>query len=266
MMGYYLIDEKIVYNIESGDIFELNKSEVKIKLSSPAAKCLQKLLAANHDIVSPDDLINDIWGKKGVIVGTNTLYQHIYILRKNLCSLGLDKNIIKTTPRSGFNIPREFTIELFNEDMESGKPTEPKNQYTETEKEPELLSENNELETKKPKAAKKSKYLYFFILVGIVIISSIYIYTANTPLAKVYPLLGQYKSCEIYGGSENLTLSYVNSRVIKREIACDSTGKRFLYYFDNKEVKRESIILCENSIDGNLKSNCKSFHWTGYED
>lgn len=72
MVGYYLIDKKIVYNIDHGEILNLNEPDVKVKLSNPAAKCLQKLIDADHQIVSPDELIDDIWGQKGVIVGTNT--------------------------------------------------------------------------------------------------------------------------------------------------------------------------------------------------
>ena len=64
MVGYYLIDKKIVYNIDHGEILNLNEPDVKVKLSNPAAKCLQKLIDADHQIVSPDELIDDIWGRK----------------------------------------------------------------------------------------------------------------------------------------------------------------------------------------------------------
>ncbi len=263
MVGYYLIDKKIVYNIDHGEVFNLNEPEVKVKLSNPAAKCLQKLIDAEHQIVSPDELIDDIWGQKGVIVGTNTLYQHIYILRKHLCSLGCDKNIIKTTPRSGFNIPQEFTIEPFQDEVEYVKQEDHQEQQQQVEEQPVLII--NELPKKKTGFIKK-RSIYFMAMVFILIIgSSIYIYNAKEPLEVDYTLIGKYQHCDIYGEDGKLTLSYIKSRIDTHNIQCNNVENQSLYYFVNTEIKRESIFLCDNRIDGNARSNCKSYHWTGYE-
>jgi DNA-binding winged helix-turn-helix (wHTH) protein len=259
MVGYYLINRQIVYNIDNGEIFHLNKPEVKIKLSTPAAKCLQKLLDADHQIVSPDDLINEIWGQKGVIVGTNTLYQHIYILRKHLCSLGLDKNIIKTTPRSGFNIPQEFTTEPFQDEIEYVK----QEQHQEMEEKPALVI--NALPKEIHSFLKRRNIYFSFLLIAIIIASSVYIYNYKKPLDVNYPLMGKYKNCDIYGTSEKFTLLYIKSRMDMYDIQCNKVKHQSLYYFGNPTVKRESIFLCDNRIDGDARSNCKSYHWTGYE-
>ncbi|WP_447872755.1 winged helix-turn-helix domain-containing protein [Serratia fonticola] len=263
MVGYYLIDKKIVYNIDDGEVFNLNEPEVKEKLSNPAAKCLQKLIDADHQIVSPDELINDIWGQKGIIVGTNTLYQHIYILRKHLCSLGLDKNIIKTTPRSGFNIPQEFTIELFQDEVEYVKEDNHQEQQQEAEEKLSLVI--NALPLKKNSLLKRRSTFYFVMIFTLIIGSSIYIYNAKKPLEVDYKLIGKYQHCDIYGENVKFTLLYIKSRVDNHKIECSNVKNQSLYYFGNPEIKRESIFLCDNRIDGNARSNCKSYHWTGYE-
>ncbi|CAI1753810.1 winged helix-turn-helix domain-containing protein [Serratia fonticola] len=263
MVGYYLIDKKIVYNNDHGEIFNLNEPEVKVKLSNPAAKCLQKLIDADHQIVSPDELIDDIWGQKGIIVGTNTLYQHIYILRKHLCSLGLDKNIIKTTPRSGFNIPQEFTIEPFQDKVEYVKQEDHQEQHQQAEEKPALTI--NELPKKKPGFLKKRSIYSLVVVLTLIIASSIYIYNTKKPLEADYTLIGKYQNCDIYGENGRFTLLYIKSRIENHNIECNNEGNQSLYYFGNPAIKRESIFLCDNRIDGDARSNCKSYHWTGYE-
>jgi DNA-binding winged helix-turn-helix (wHTH) protein len=259
MVGYYLINKQIVYNIDSGEIFNLNKPEVKIKLSNPAAKCLQKIIDADHQIVSPDELTNDIWGQKGIVVGTNTLYQHIYVLRKHLCSLGLDKNIIKTTPRSGFNIPREFTVEPFQYEVECVK----QEQHQEVEEKPALVINTLPKETH---SFLKRRYICCLLLfLGIIITVPAYIYSYKKPLKINYPSIGEYKNCDIYRTSEKFTLLYIKSRMDTHNIQCNKVKHQSLYYFGNPTVKRESIFLCDNRIDGDVRVNCKSYHWTGYE-
>jgi DNA-binding winged helix-turn-helix (wHTH) protein len=263
MVGYYLVDKKIVYHIDGGEIFNLNKPEVKVKLSNPAAKCLYKLIDADHQIVSPDELINDIWGQKGVVVSTNTLYQHIYILRKHLCSLGLDKNIIKTTPRSGFNIPQEFTIEPLQDDVEYVKQENHQEQRQASEEERVLAI--NTLPKKTTRSLRRRSIYYLTLAFIIIITSSAYLYNSKKPLENNFKLIGQYQYCDIYATSEKFTFLYIKSRMDTHEIQCNKVGHQSLYYFGNPTIKRESMFLCDNRIDGDAKSNCKSYHWTGYE-
>ncbi|WP_419235894.1 winged helix-turn-helix domain-containing protein [Serratia fonticola] len=263
MVGYYLIDKKIVYNNDHGEILNLNEPEVKVKLSNPAAKCLQKLIDADHQIVSPDELIDDIWGQKGVIVGTNTLYQHIYILRKHLCSLGLDKNIIKTTPRSGFNIPQEFTIEPFQDEVEYVKQEDHQKQQQQVEEQPALAI--NASPPQKNSLLKRSSTYYLVIASTLIIVSLLYVYNTKNPPIINYSLMGKYQHCNIYQKDGKFTLLYIKSKIDKHKMQCDKVGNQSLYYFGNSEIKRESIFICDNRIDGDARSNCKSYHWSGYE-
>ncbi|MGF6191507.1 winged helix-turn-helix domain-containing protein [Serratia sp. 2723] len=263
MVGYYLIDKKIIFNIVDGEIFNLNEPEVKVKLSNPAAKCLQKIIDADHEIVSPDEFIDDIWGQKGVIVGTNTLYQHIYILRKHLCSLGLDKNIIKTTPRSGFNIPQEFITEPFQYEVECVKQENPQEQPQEVEEKPALVI--NELPKKNHSFPRKRSLYYLVMIFTLITALSIYIYNTKKSLEVNYTLIGKYQYCNIYREDGQFTLSDIKSRIDIHNIQCNKEGNQSLYYFGNPTIKRESIFLCDNRIDSDARSNCKSYHWTGYE-
>ena len=77
--------------------------------------------------------------------------------------------------------------------------------------------------------------------------------------------MGKYQHCNIYQKDGKFTLLYIKSKIDKHKIQCDKVGNQSLYYFGNPEIKRESIFICDNRIDGDARSNCKSYHWSGYE-
>lgn len=48
-------------------------------------------------------------------------------------------------------------------------------------------------------------------------------------------------------------------------IEYNNVGNQSLHYVENPAIKRESTFLCDNRIDGDARSNCKLYHWTGCE-
>lgn len=265
MTNNYLINEHILYDSERGELYKLNAPEKRVKLSKPSATCLQSMIDAKHQIVSQDNLTSEIWGQKGVIVGPNTLYQHIYMLRKSLITLGLNKNFIKTTPRCGVHIPEEFTIIAI--DAESRQ--EPANQRQEHIADTQTINRFLAIEryaiTGFSRLPRKTYMLYLTLFIVMTAAFMQYIYSHWEPISGNYSLLGQYNNCSIYGNSSDFKLPYVTARMIKRGIFCKKNSKRFLYYSGNKKTKIESIFSCDKKISGRLKATCKSFYWSGYE-
>ncbi|WP_415837951.1 hypothetical protein, partial [Serratia silvae] len=78
-----------------------------------------------------------------------------------------------TTPRSGFNIPLEFTIEPFNEKFEYVKQQENQNQHQKTDKELTSPLEKNDLPKVSNRLIKRRIYRYSYIFTAIIIILSI---------------------------------------------------------------------------------------------
>lgn len=262
MSNNYLIDNKIIYNGHSREISKIDDPERKIKLSKAGAQCLQILIEAKHNVVSQDNLSEYIWGVNGIVVGSNTLYQHIYMLRKSLSVLGADKAMIRTTPRVGINIPETFTIDLLdtNPEYSAGDndifpaPNESKKALTVN-----FSAKNNNPEL------TFNKVIYCISLLLYVTAIFFYFNRVYNPFNGNYSYLSQYQNCVIYRYPDNLELADIKSRILNRGIKCDSPGKHFLYYAENKKSRIESTILCDKRIGENSDSNCKSFHWSGYE-
>lgn len=260
MFKNYLIDNKIIYDVHSREISKIDDPARKIKLSKIGAQCLQILIDAKHQTVSQDNLSADIWGVKGIIVGSNTLYQHIYILRKSLNDLGADKTMIRTIPRQGVNIPENFPINLIYKKPEhiNNDNHEQASEHGET-----LPAGINKIAIKSRNSFIFDKLICYFTLC--IITLTLYIRSDDNAFIGDYSYLGQYKNCEIYRYPDDLTSSDINQKIINRGMSCDSSKRQFIYYAENKKSKMESIISCENRLNDSLKNHCKSFHWSGYE-
>ncbi|MBC3249725.1 hypothetical protein BFS14_10795 [Serratia fonticola] len=205
MTNDYLINKTIVYNSVEGVIFKLNKPDLKIKLSKPGAECLRILIDAKHQIISQDALVKDIWGQKGMVVGPNTLYQHIYMLRKNFGALGIDREIIKTTPQLGFNISTNFTIERMENEFR--------------------CAENASIPTLVESSSGWHKLFYFipFIISLIILLVN----SDRQPLNNV-SLSYQNGNRPLFSSSDNLSWNYINSKAHNREPACQSPSKHIV--------------------------------------
>ncbi|HHQ6534949.1 TPA: winged helix-turn-helix domain-containing protein [Serratia fonticola] len=223
MTNDYLINKTIVYNSAEGVIFKLNKPDVKIKLSKPGAECLRILIDAQHQIISQDALVKDIWGQKGIVVGPNTLYQHIYMLRKNFGALGIDREIIKTTPQLGFNISTNFAIERIADEFQC---TENRaSTHEQVSNNLMRLSGNTNIPTQVESSSGWHKLFYFMPF-----IISLIILLVNSDRQPLNNDSFSYQdgSCTLNSSSDNLSWTYINSKAHSREPACQSPSKHIV--------------------------------------
>lgn len=211
MIDDYLINKTVVYNSVEGIIFQLSKPDAIIKLSKPGAKCLQILIDARHQIVSQDTLVKDIWGQKGIIVGPNTLYQHIYMLRKSFSALGVDKEIIKTTPQVGFNISENYTILRIENQFKCIE-----NQIISDKKKPTTLLKNKNPPTLIDSLFGNNRLFYFMGFIVILSISLVNSHNDRQPLNDE-SLINQDTNCILYSHPDNLSLAQVNSPTHDKE-------------------------------------------------
>lgn len=220
MTNDYLINKTIVYNSVEGVIFKLNKPDVKIKLSKPGAECLRILIDAKHQIISQDALVKDIWGQKGMVVGPNTLYQHIYMLRKNFGALGIDREIIKTTPQLGFNISTNFAIEQMSDEFQC---TENRSSfYKQVNNNLLRLSDNANTPTQIENSSGWHKLFYFlpFIISLIILLVNCVRQPLNNDSISY-----QDGNCSL---SDNVSWTYFNSKAHSRKVACQNPSKHIV--------------------------------------
>ncbi len=106
----YIIDDCLFFDPVKNTLTMSGSHTGKVVLSKPAARCLVLLIERQGEVISHDDFITEVWGKKGVVVTKNTYYQSISLLRKKLKELGFDDNIIVTLPRRGLMLVKEAGI------------------------------------------------------------------------------------------------------------------------------------------------------------
>ncbi|WP_330764119.1 MULTISPECIES: winged helix-turn-helix domain-containing protein [unclassified Serratia (in: enterobacteria)] len=108
----YIINGKILFDEKRCLIIHLPHKSRKgtIKLNLPVCRCLTLLIESQGEIVSQEKFINDVWRRNGIEVSTNTFYQNIFLLRKNLKIAGVMDDIIITIPKKGLKLSKLVII------------------------------------------------------------------------------------------------------------------------------------------------------------
>ena len=103
MNNVYLINEIVLFEPERRRLGPLaGYPHRAATLHGPVSECLLLLLQNNNEVVTQRVLFASVWEKQGTVVSTNALYQTISQLRKVLKSAGIEEDIIKTLPKTGF--------------------------------------------------------------------------------------------------------------------------------------------------------------------
>ena len=93
--------DSILMNISTGDVLHL----------PPLAVFILHMLIKNHgQVVERNAFFDSAWNDFGVELSGNTLNQYISLLRKNFTLLGMENDIILTSPRIGFSLAEVVKI------------------------------------------------------------------------------------------------------------------------------------------------------------
>ncbi|MGT8857610.1 winged helix-turn-helix domain-containing protein [Enterobacter sp. 186315] len=93
-----IINDRILYDSEKRS---LSVQDQQVVLSVPTARLLALFIANNYQQLNREAIIEEVWGKHGMIPSGHTLNKNISILRKAFSGLGVD-DVIITIPREGF--------------------------------------------------------------------------------------------------------------------------------------------------------------------
>lgn len=103
-------EDASLVNVLTGDCVELSQTSTRL---------LAELLNHHGDLLSRNEIFQSVFDKYGARASNSNLNQYISTLRRNLCDLGVEKEIIVTVPRIGFKISEEAII---NNDREYKTP------------------------------------------------------------------------------------------------------------------------------------------------
>ena len=115
------LNDEFIFIPDTKDVTLVDENGSRtVKLTAPAAKCLELLLENSRRIVPQSEFYTFVWGEEGKNVSANTLYQNISIIRRGLESLkpGTGK-WIETAARKGFYVQEGISVVKFLMDIRS---------------------------------------------------------------------------------------------------------------------------------------------------
>ena len=108
-MKTYIINGNCVYNEGKYELRTTSNSQV-IKMTAMRAKCLSFIIEnANMDIIERQKITAELWGSRSHFVNDANLTQILYLIRRDLKSLGVNDLFI-TIPRQGIQFNKEISV------------------------------------------------------------------------------------------------------------------------------------------------------------
>ncbi|MEQ4934644.1 transcriptional regulator [Klebsiella oxytoca] len=119
-MKTYLINDNCVYNEGKYELRTTSNSQV-IKMTAMRAKCLSFIIEnANMNIIERQKITSELWGSRSHFVNDANLTQILYLIRRDLKSLGINDLFI-TIPRQGIQVNKEIPIKAMESEKKGTK-------------------------------------------------------------------------------------------------------------------------------------------------
>lgn len=119
-MKTYLINDNCVYNEGKYELRTTSNSQV-IKMTAMRAKCLSFIIEnANMDIIERQKITSELWRSRSHFVNDANLTQILYLIRRDLKSLGINDLFI-TIPRQGIQVNKEIPIKAMESEKKGTK-------------------------------------------------------------------------------------------------------------------------------------------------
>lgn len=93
-----IINDQVLYDSEKRVLSAQGERTV---LSAPTARLLELFIANNYKQLNRELIIEEVWGRHGMIPSGHSLNKSVSMLRKAFSALGMD-DLIVTIPREGF--------------------------------------------------------------------------------------------------------------------------------------------------------------------
>lgn len=109
----YRIQESIFFRNDDGRVW--TDDDTSINLTATTGRLLAYLLQHKGNVVSKDELLENVWDAYGLSSSSNSLYKYISDLRAVFKNLGCTEEIIVTVPKLGFMISKTLHVELLED-------------------------------------------------------------------------------------------------------------------------------------------------------
>lgn len=235
----HLINEITLFSPEEGSLTPRHSWPAgRVTLHTPAADCLQLLIANNGQPVSQKMFFEQVWEKKGAVVSTNTLYQSIASVRKALRATGLEEDVIRTLPKQGFQC---------NASVRSGELSD----FISRPAELSLAEVSAQSVPLSQSAIKNQKGLAVSILLSAVIFAgAIYWQNAQQPAREMsWFSAGTLENCTLYSSWSGAEYSQSVFNELRQRYPIDCAKKTTAYLNVNRLQTGSTLLLCNQAIE-----------------
>lgn len=245
-----LLEQKVVYDPSTHSLYKINDINNQVALAIPASRCFFSLLEHQGKVVSHADLLQFVWGSRGMMVSPNTLYQNMSILRKTLGSLEISDEIIKTVPKRGFIIPSGFPVQFdFQPDNDTHCRSVNMSEYDDSAADEAPV--NDELK------ASSNSHRYFFASIFLCVFFLAYLITnllseRGIPqyIAPEYSKLTNIQDCYVYRNNSEKNDRFFKRFLSEQKVQC---GKEKWWYLTNYPPSPQvSFLRCSNNLSGKV--------------
>lgn len=95
----WIINDQVIYYSDTRALSITDGSKIILPIAT--ARLLELFFAHRRRQLSRETIIEEVWGKQGLVPSGHSLSKNVSLLRKALSELGLN-NVIETIPREGF--------------------------------------------------------------------------------------------------------------------------------------------------------------------
>ncbi|MTD41146.1 helix-turn-helix domain-containing protein [Erwinia sp. CPCC 100877] len=257
----YLIDLKMLYEVDTGIIMIHGEEESSLRLSNQGSRLLYELIINNGRILERDYLIKKVWEDHGFSGSSVSLNVAISEIRKAFRNLGRDPGLIKTVRGKGFSLAAHIehhTIRPPVTRMAEETPAPP-------------LPETNDKTG--PNKQKNIALLLAMLLVVILMVAGCaFLFTEQK--VQVFDRLddsdihqvGKERQCTIYLVDKNMYeptsfyLKQLRQELLNWNIDCDSQpADVYFSQFNKSQYQNYFIGVCYAPKNTEKYSNCLSF-------
>ncbi|HFT1963527.1 TPA: transcriptional regulator [Enterobacter ludwigii] len=249
----FTIEETLRFCPEKNTLYNISTQE-RVNILSTASGCFRLLIEEQGSILTKEQLIEQVWGKRGIVISHNTFYQTMLNLRRGLENAGMQNDIISTHYGKGVSISKEIkiisssyeSVEVLQEVREEEKNTLNAMEITDVKNEPEeppfsLHVILNKIKTKG----------FFFGLS--VFFTSIIGYAAINQFLMKDDFFSAYREtnvnmdgCKIYINPDHIGDVSLESILKKGQVNCENNERIFISLIE--PVRRLSVIHCNNHL------------------
>ncbi|WP_273908113.1 winged helix-turn-helix domain-containing protein [Enterobacter bugandensis] len=249
----FTVEETLRFCPEKNTLYNISTQE-GVSILSTASGCFRLLIEEQGNILTKEQLIEQVWGTRGIVISHNTFYQTMLNLRRGLENAGMQNDIISTHYGKGVSISKNIKIlssryesaEVLQEVIEDEKNTLNGVAITDVIDKPEGRPSSL------PQFLNRFRTKGFFLVLS-VFFTTLIVYAAINRFLMNDDFFSTYREtnfnmggCNVYITPDHTGEVSLEDILKKGRVNCENNERVFISLVE--PVRRLSVIFCNNQL------------------